>query len=168
MSARRLLLPAAALLFGLTACGSTPAAAPASNSGTGPAPVATSAPAPAVTSAPATSTPVSSGTSGSTGTKAPRPATTKAPDRASCPSAKTLERLIAKTDEALPKDTHFVKVRCWKDWATADPKGPYPGDGFYLFHHQAGAGWKYHSQGSGYHCEEIGIHEPAPFCQYPG
>ncbi|MFG1605314.1 hypothetical protein [Actinoplanes sp. NPDC049265] len=156
MSARhRLLLPVAAVLFGLTACGSTPAAAPpSSNSGTGAAP--------AVSFSPATSAPAPA-------KKTPRPVATKSADRnAPCPSAKTLEQVIGKTDEALPKDWHFVEVECWKTWATANVKGPNTGDGFYLFQHKAGTGWRYHSQGSGYHCEDIGIHEPAPFCQYPG
>ncbi|GID97666.1 hypothetical protein ACFQFC_12900 [Amorphoplanes digitatis] len=80
-----------------------------------------------------------------------------------CPSEKTLEKLAD-----LPKGWYFVpsSVECWKGWATADPEGPTPGDGIYLFQYKPGKGWRYHSQGSGYHCEELGIDEPAPFCQY--
>ncbi|NMO53886.1 hypothetical protein HH310_22235 [Actinoplanes sp. TBRC 11911] len=66
----------------------------------------------------------------------------------------------------LPKGWHYVpsSVECWKGWATADPEGPTVGDGFDLFRYQAGKGWRYHSQGSGYHCKDLGIDEPAPFC----
>ncbi|MBG0566630.1 hypothetical protein [Actinoplanes aureus] len=69
----------------------------------------------------------------------------------------------------LPKDWRFVpsSVECWKGWATAAPEGPDLGDGVYLFQYKAGTGWRYHSQGSGYHCEDLGIKEAAPFCQYP-
>jgi len=83
---------------------------------------------------------------------------------AECPSAKALEKLVD-----LPKGWHFVasSVECWKGWATADPEGPTPGDGVYLFRYQNGTGWRYHSQGSGYDCKDLGINEPAPFCQYP-
>ncbi len=83
---------------------------------------------------------------------------------ARCPSAKALEKLVD-----LPKSWHFVpsSVECWKGWATAAPEGPNTGDGVYLFRHKSGTGWRYHSQGSGYHCKELGINEAAPFCQYP-
>jgi hypothetical protein len=156
MSARhRLLLPATAVLFGLGACGSTPApaliaAAPPSSAPTSAAPAATSA-------APEGDAPATSQAA------APKPSDRTA-GGVECPSARTLEKLAD-----LPKGWHFVpsSVECWKGWATADPKGPTPGDGVYLFHHKTGKGWKYHSQGSGYHCKEIGINEAAPFCQYP-
>ncbi|RAO41193.1 hypothetical protein ONO23_00148 [Micromonospora noduli] len=92
----------------------------------------------------------------------------KASDRTAgsvtCPSAKALAKLVA-----LPKGWYFVpsSVECWKGWATAEPDGPSTGDGVYLFQYKAGAGWRYHSQGSAYECKDLGINEPAPFCQYP-
>ncbi|MEV6637701.1 hypothetical protein AB0M54_43925 [Actinoplanes sp. NPDC051470] len=157
MSARHgLLLPVAAILFGLTACGSTPAPAPIPAAAPSAAPTS-AAPAP---TAEATSTAAATPTSTRPATK--QPVTTAAAGK--CPSAKALEKL---TD--LPKDWHFVpsSVECWKGWATASPEGPATGDGVYLFRNQAGSGWRYHSQGSGYHCKELGINEAAPFCQYP-
>jgi hypothetical protein len=83
---------------------------------------------------------------------------------AECPSARTLEKLAD-----LPTGWHFVpaSVACWKGWAWADAEGPNPGDGIHLFHYTTGKGWRFHSEGSGYHCKEIGIREAAPFCQYP-
>ena len=151
MSARlRSLLPVTAILFGLTACSSTPSPAPLSAA----PPSATSAP---TSTAPADVAPATS-----------RAVATEASDHmaggAKCPSAKTLEKLVD-----LPKDWYFVpsSVECWKGWATADPEGPTPGDGFYLFQHKTGTGWRYHSQGSGYHCKDLGINEAAPFCLNP-
>jgi hypothetical protein len=144
MSARNhLLMPVAAVLFGLTACAATPVPAPA------PAPPsAASTPAVSPSAAPATSD---------------VPATAAPTRTAGCPSAKTLEKLAD-----LPKDWYFVpsSVKCWKGWAWADPEGPTPGDGIFLFKDTAGKGWRFHSEGSGYHCEDLGIHESAPFCQY--
>jgi len=157
MSARHALLPVAAVVFGLTACGSTPA----------PAPVPAALPSVATTSAAAATTSAAPADSA----PAPaRPAATQAPTpkagtrAGECPSAKALEKLAD-----LPKDWHFVasRVECWKEWATAVPEGPATGDGVYLFQYKAGSGWSYHSQGSGYHCKELGINEAAPFCQYP-
>ncbi|WP_433311375.1 hypothetical protein ACQP0U_24780 [Micromonospora sp. CA-269861] len=58
-------------------------------------------------------------------------------------------------------------MECWKGWATAEPDGPATGDGVYLFQYKTGTGWRYHSQGSAYDCKNLGINEPAPFCQYP-
>jgi hypothetical protein len=91
---------------------------------------------------------------------------TKSQDRTAgggkCPSAKTLEKLVD-----LPKGWYFgpSSVECWRGWATADPKSPTPGDGFYLFQYKAGTGWRYHSQGSGYHCKDLGITTGnPPFC----
>jgi hypothetical protein len=153
MSVRpRVLLPVAVILLGLTACESTPAAAPRSAAPPSSAPtsaaVAPSSAAPKAT-APATS----------------RPVATRTPDRpagvAKCPSAKALEKLAD-----LPEDWYFVPstVECWKGWARATPDGPDHGDGFYLFRYKAGNGWKYHSQGSAYECQELGIKEESPFC----
>ncbi|MFE9193032.1 hypothetical protein ACFYL6_25860 [Micromonospora sp. NPDC007208] len=64
----------------------------------------------------------------------------------------------------LPKGWSLTDVKCFKDWATADPQGPTAGDGVYLFHHVAGTGWKYHDQGSDWDCKDLGLSEPAPFC----
>ncbi|MFC6019730.1 hypothetical protein ACFP2T_26425 [Plantactinospora solaniradicis] len=145
MSARHgLLLPVAAIVLGLTGCGSTPAPAPISAAP--PSVVPTSA-RPAVTESPARKA------GGGAGAGAGK-----------CPSAKALEKLAD-----LPRGWHIVasSVECWKEWATADPEGPTVGDGVYLFRYKAGSGWRYHSQGSGYHCKDLGINEAAPFCQYP-
>ncbi|WP_039905365.1 hypothetical protein [Micromonospora lupini] len=54
-------------------------------------------------------------------------------------------------------------MKCFKDWATADPQGPTAGDGVYLFRYVAGTGWKYYDQGSDWDCKDLGISE-APFC----
>jgi hypothetical protein len=89
------------------------------------------------------------------------PRTSNRPQYPDCPSAKALEKLAD-----LPKDWYFVPstVECWKGWARATPDGPDHGDGFYLFRYKAGNGWKYHSQGSAYECQELGIKEESPFC----
>jgi hypothetical protein len=151
MSARHrsLLPPVAAVLLALTACSTavSPTVTPSAPALPSTAPAsAPASPATAPTSAPASTT---------------APAVARPAVR--CPSAKALEKL-----SDLPADWHFVpsSVECWKGWATADPKGPADGDGIYLFQYRSG-GWRYHSQGSGYHCKEIGIDEAAPFCQYP-
>ena len=135
MSARHLLLPATAVLFGLTACTAAPAPAPE-------------------TAAPTSAAPTSAAPTSAAPTSA-------APVSAGCPSAKELEKLYD-----LPEGWSFVpsSVECWKNWATAASEGPSQGDGIYLFQYRAGTGWKYHSQGSGYLCEDLGIDEPAPFC----
>ena len=140
MSARRLLLlPAATVLFALTACGATTA------------PIAGS-----TVSAPASAAPAD-GAPGATPAVA-----TNAPGgvrSAGCPSGTTLQTLVE-----LPKGQTFGKVQCVKDWAGADPQGPDTGDGVYLFHYKAGTGWKYYGDGSGYDCKDLGLNEPAPFC----
>ncbi|MDG4788722.1 hypothetical protein O7626_22820 [Micromonospora sp. WMMD1102] len=57
-------------------------------------------------------------------------------------------------------------MSCWRNWATAEPEGPTVGDGAYLFHHRAGTGWRYHSRGSGFYCEDLGITSGnPPFCE---
>jgi hypothetical protein len=68
----------------------------------------------------------------------------------------------------LPDGWRFVpsSVECWRGWATADPEGPTPGDGVYLFQYKTGKGWRYHSQGSGFLCQDLGITTGnPPFCQ---
>ncbi|MFI0794337.1 hypothetical protein ACH4OY_16870 [Micromonospora rubida] len=64
----------------------------------------------------------------------------------------------------LPKGVTFGSVECMKGRAGADPQGPNGGDGVYLFHYNAGTGWKYYGAGSGYDCKDLGLTEPAPFC----
>ena len=156
MSARhRLLLPLAAILFVLAACDSTPIAAP--HSAAPPSSAPTSSARGSIGSAPTTADPVTPATSRAV-------APTKSAGGVKCPSAKALEKLVD-----LPKGWYFVpsSVECWKGWATVDPEGPTPGDGVYLFRYKSSTGWRYHSQGSGYDCKDLGINEPAPFCQYP-
>ncbi|MBU2669888.1 hypothetical protein KOI35_40895 [Actinoplanes bogorensis] len=143
-----LLLPALAVPFILFGCApssalSAPSATPSSS------PASSSAP------APSSSAPV------------PAPSTSSrslGPEHGSgvCPPAKEFEKLAD-----LPEGWHFPSVKCWKSWAFAAPEGPGVGDGIYLFRYVSSKGWRYHSQGSGYMCEDLGIHEPAPFCQYP-
>jgi hypothetical protein len=164
----RLVLPAAVVLFGLTACGSTASSAPAS--ATPPSASATPASAPASpASAPASSAPARASSAPATASSAPATETPAArdsldPEHGSgvCPPAKEFEKLVD-----LPEGWHFKRVKCWKSWATAEPEGPNKGDGIYLFRYASDAGWRYHSQGSGYFCKDLGINESAPFCQYP-
>jgi hypothetical protein len=141
-------------------------------------PVATQAPTPSVAPtseppsiSPSSPVPATTNPAARPSSKKPSstPPTSKRPQYPSCPSAKTLERIARDVpeDEALPKDWHFPasSVECWQTWATADPEGPSPGDGFYLFHYKAGTGWRYHSQGSGYQCSDLGIDSSdPPFC----
>ncbi|HWS32230.1 MAG TPA: hypothetical protein VN408_05740 [Actinoplanes sp.] len=133
-SPHRLLLPVPAALLALSAC--TPA-----TEATKPA---AGAPAPAGTTGAATPTE----TEPETGTGA---------GADECPSAETLEGLVK-----LPTDWRFVKVECVQGWAAADPEGPNPGDGVYLFK-KTGSTWKLHGEGSGYDCRDLGLDE-APFC----
>lgn len=130
-----------------------------------PTPAATQQPAPSVaptsaaTTAPSPATPRSTPPSSTPSS----PRTSDRPRYPDCPSAKDLEKLVD-----LPKDWYFVpsSVECWRNWATVDPEGPTPGDGVYLFHYQTGKGWRFHSEGSGYLCEELGITSGnPPFCQ---
>ncbi|MGC4886409.1 hypothetical protein [Micromonospora sp. DT227] len=139
MSARRLLLPAATVLFVLTACSAT------EEPGTG-----------ATASAPASAAPAN-GAPGATPT-----VTAKAAGgvrSADCPSGTDLQKLVE-----LPSGMTFGSVECVQGWAGAVPQGPKTGDGVYLFHHTAGTGWKYYGEGSGYDCTDLGLTEPAPFC----
>ncbi|MEQ4304032.1 hypothetical protein ABNF97_22065 [Plantactinospora sp. B6F1] len=132
-----------------------------------PAPVATQAPSPSVgpTSAAPSVAPTPAAPSRTPQSPSPDPSTrtSNRPRYPDCPSAKALERLAD-----LPKDWHFVpsRVQCWRNWATASPEGPTVGDGIYLFQYRAGTGWRYHSQGSGYRCEDLGITTGnPPFCE---
>jgi hypothetical protein len=133
-----------------------------------PSPTPTHAPSPSRTSksvAPS-DTPTSRPPRSSTTTSSPPQSstTTSNPPRyPDCPSAKTLEKLAD-----LPEDWTFKpsSVECWQTWATAAPQGPTPGDGIYLFHYEPGPGWRYHSQGSGYRCQDLGITAGhPPFCE---
>ncbi|MEU7614019.1 hypothetical protein [Micromonospora sp. NPDC049204] len=131
-----LLLPFAAVLFALPACGAKPAP--------GPSPTA---------SAPTSAAPATGAPSASSAVAAP------AGGSAECPTVEALQKLVE-----LPKGSSLTTVQCVKDWAAADPQGPSTGDGVYLFHFVAGTGWKYSDQGSGWDCKELGLTEPAPFC----
>ncbi|MCY1136368.1 hypothetical protein OWR29_00035 [Actinoplanes sp. Pm04-4] len=133
-----------------------------------PPPTPTHTPSPSLTStstAPS-HTPTSRPPRSSTTTSSPPQSstTTSNPPRyPDCPSAKTLEKLVD-----LPEDWSFVpsSVKCWQTWATAAPQGPTPGDGIYLFRYEPGPGWRYHSQGSSYRCQDLGITEgDPPFCE---
>ena len=134
------------------------------------APVATEPPAPSATPSPAATSTAPSVTPSSPAPRTTRPSsvppsptrTTNRPTYPDCPSAKTLEKVAD-----LSKGWHFVpsSVQCWRTWATADPEGPTPGDGLYLFHYRTGKGWQYHSQGSAFDCEDLGITSGnPPFC----
>jgi hypothetical protein len=95
--------------------------------------------------------------------------TTERPRYPDCPSAKSLERIARDLppDEALPDNWQFPAstVECWRTWATAVPEGPGTGDGVYLFRYKSDTGWRYHSQGSGYQCADLGITSGnPPFC----
>ncbi|MBG0566628.1 hypothetical protein [Actinoplanes aureus] len=129
---------------------------PAATQPAAPSTAPTSAPSVAPTSAAPSTTPPSSVPPTSS-------RTSNRPRYPDCPSAKTLEKLAD-----LPKDWRFVpsSVECWKDWATAAPEGPNLGDGIYLFRYKAGTGWRFHSEGSGFICQELGITSGnPPFCQ---
>jgi hypothetical protein len=133
------------------------AVALAAAGGPGPStPVATQPPAPSAT--PTSAAPPSS-TSARPPSSTPASRRPKYPD---CPSAKTLEKLVD-----LPKDWYLVpsSVECWRVWATAEPDGPNRGDGVYLFQYKSGTGWRFHSEGSGYDCDDLGITSGSPpFC----
>jgi len=138
---------------------------------TPPPPLASQAPAPSVapsSAAPSTTPSPSPPSAPRTTPPSSPPSSTRTVDRPQypdCPSAKALEELVD-----LPKGWHFVEssVECWRVWATADPQGPTAGDGIYLFRYKAGTGWRYHSQGSGYDCKDLGITSGnPPFCQTP-
>ncbi|MEV4720796.1 hypothetical protein AB0J94_26675 [Micromonospora noduli] len=129
-------------------------------------PVATQPPAPSVAPTSAIPSTTPSSTPSTTPPSSSTPSSTRTSNRPQypdCPSAKTLEKLVK-----LPKDWYFVpsSVSCWRAWATAEPDGPITGDGVYLFHYRAGGGWRYHSQGSAFHCEDLGITSGnPPFCE---
>ncbi|GAA1643730.1 hypothetical protein [Actinoplanes couchii] len=156
MSARyRLLLVAPALMVALSACsfsgtvGSAPEAAapaPEKTTASSPAPEKTTASSPA----PEKTTASSPAPGKTTADPAPKPD--------ECPSAQTLEGLTTE----LPEGWSFTDVTCAEGWAAATPKGPKTGDGVYLFQ-KTGTTWKYHSQGSGFDCKDLGL-DAAPFC----
>ncbi|MEK8104090.1 hypothetical protein NKG94_01295 [Micromonospora sp. M12] len=56
-----------------------------------------------------------------------------------------------KTLVDLPKGWTLDTVQCVKDWAAAGPE-PSFGEGVYLFHFVAGAGWRYYDQARGWDC----------------
>jgi hypothetical protein len=89
------------------------------------------------------------------------PLVSVAPTSPGCPSTKALEKLVE-----LPKGWSFASsaVDCVDAWAAADVKRPASGGTIYLFHYTTGTGWRYHDQGSGWGCKDLGLNEPAPFC----
>jgi hypothetical protein len=130
-------------------------------------PVATPPPAPRVTpsSAGPSTTPSLSAPSTTPASSAPALSAhaSNRPRYPDCPSAKTLEKLAG-----LPKDWHIVasSVECWRTWASAGAKGPTPGDGIFLFQYKAGTGWRFHGEGSGMRCQDLGITSGnPPFCR---
>ncbi|MEU8230089.1 hypothetical protein AB0C12_10855 [Actinoplanes sp. NPDC048967] len=127
---------------------------------------------PAATATPPSSTTPTSAVPSTTepSSKVPKSTpTSERPQYPDCPSPKSLERIARDLppDEALPDNWHFPAstVECWRTWATAAPEGPGRGDGVYLFRYRSDTGWRYHSQGSGYQCAELGITSGSPpFC----
>ena len=127
--------------------------------------------APPSSTAPPSTAPSTSPSHPEPGVTEPSSLTSRRPQYPDCPSAKTLERIAraAPEDEALPDDSSFPAsgVECWRTWATAAPRSPVPGNGIYLFHFEPGIGWRYHSQGSGYRCQDLGITSGRPpFCGF--
>ncbi len=123
-----------------------------------PTPAATST---APSAAPTSAAPTSPSSAPQASSASPR--TSNRPRYPDCPSAKALEKLVD-----LPEDWHFVpsSVECWRGWATAGTEGPSAGDGVFLFRYKTGTGWRFHSEGSGFHCEDLGITSGnPPFCQ---
>ncbi|WP_164842200.1 hypothetical protein [Actinoplanes solisilvae] len=134
------------------------------SAGGGPStPVATQVPTPAVTTTTAAPTTTTPSTTTTPTSKPPSSSpTSKRPRYPDCPTAKALERLYE-----LPQDWRFVKVHCWRTWATARVEGPNLGDGAFLFRYKASTGWRYHSQGSAFNCNDLGITSGNPtFCSY--
>ena len=156
MSARHhLLLPTAATLIALSACGSPAASAPAASApaASAPAPDAAAPSATATAAAPASAAPTSAGPAAAV------PAMASHPTAGGCPSASALSKLVE-----LPKGAHFGSVQCSQGYAAADPQGPGIGDGVYLFKTKNGTAWRYYDQGSGWDCADLGLKSPAPFC----
>ena len=83
------------------------------------------------------------------------------PGNPECPSIETLGSLVE-----LPQGWSFAstKVQCAETWAAADVQRPAAGNIRYLFHYTTGTGWRYHEQGTGWTCGELGLTQPAPFC----
>ncbi|MEU8086121.1 hypothetical protein AB0B57_21240 [Micromonospora sp. NPDC049101] len=92
------------------------------------------------------------------------PAATPTGDRSQdpgCPSTQTLGTLVE-----LPPGWSFAPtgVECVETWAAAEVRRPDTTGVIYLFHHTAGVGWRYHDQGGGWNCTELGLTQPASFC----
>ncbi|MGC5311363.1 hypothetical protein [Micromonospora zamorensis] len=87
--------------------------------------------------------------------------TSDGPQNSDCPSTKTLGAMVE-----LPAGWSFAsrEVECVEAWAAADVDRPDAGSVIYLFHYEAGTGWRYQDQGTGWDCEELGLTEPASFC----
>jgi hypothetical protein len=99
-------------------------------------------------------------------TAKPPPSTRSAAlPRNGCPvSAATLNRV-----PGLPAGYRITPdtVDCWKNWATGWDRKQI-GDGMDLFRYTSGTGWRLHSQGSSFECDNLGIRvdpdDPPPFC----
>lgn len=78
-----------------------------------------------------------------------------------CPSTQTLGVLVE-----LPAGWSFASraVECVETWAAADVQRPDASAVIYLFHYTAGTGWRFHDQGTGWDCRDLGLTEPASFC----
>ncbi|MCG5438087.1 hypothetical protein [Micromonospora foliorum] len=87
--------------------------------------------------------------------------TSDGPRSPDCPSTTTLGTLVE-----LPAAWAFASrpVECVEAWAAADVERPAAGGVIYLFHYTAGTGWRYHDQGPGWNCADLGLTEPASFC----
>ncbi|MEV1155832.1 hypothetical protein AB0J27_10545 [Micromonospora chokoriensis] len=87
--------------------------------------------------------------------------TSAGPQNADCPSAQTLGTLVE-----LPAGWSFAsrEVECVETWAAADVERPDAGGVIYLFHYTTGTGWRFHDQGTGWDCKDLGLAEPASFC----
>ncbi|MEW2428613.1 hypothetical protein AB0877_11410 [Micromonospora sp. NPDC047644] len=53
---------------------------------------------------------------------------------------------------------------CVETWAAADVQRPDASGVIYLFHCTAGTGWRFHDQGTGWDCTDLGLTVPASFC----
>ncbi|MEV4495566.1 hypothetical protein AB0J84_07665 [Micromonospora arborensis] len=87
--------------------------------------------------------------------------TSAGPQNPTCPSTQTLGTMVE-----LPAGWSFASrgVECVEAWAAADVQRPDGGGVIYLFHYTAGLGWRFHDQGTGWDCTDLGLTEPASFC----